>query len=833
MDKIKLFYKTKDIKHLEDIDNKYIKIFKKYIPKIYKKYSKNKNWTKQKICDILIKHYDINIDIYNEENSLDNDVFNKILNIYGKKIKLKHNNDITVNGFSLDVIKSALQKCIRRNNIYSVNCGVEWSLLRCGESDKKGGQQSVITNLRNRLRIIYLEDINIADIEIWKKLDKYTDNININKTKNKKCSKINPNGIELEYNMIKSISLMSQTYHTRICSYLNSFWKLKGKTFFIKYIENFPNVRIILDSIEENKNKTDEENFINSIKEKDPICFYYSKMISENKLFDILYKYYPENKEYIDLSKKWYNEIDNTEAWLSYYIPILIICFEVNIKKMDYIEYEEKWKNIVNNCIKKEPIIMENYIYDIHTKIGNIRGLTKTNYEGIKLFVDEGAYVENEYKPKLYNKKYNNDFYEEIQSFYKFTKILSVSDYEKAKIYIRKKKIAVVGSRTFTDYELMKKELDKYSISEIISGGAIGADKLSEKYSDEKDIDMTIYEPDWKKYGKSAGIIRNKDIVNNSDMVIAFWDRKSKGTKNSIDYANKIGKPLKIIYTKQDGVIQIISEQDIFKYITRAQITCGLSKVDSYFAKLKQNHEDFKKDEIVFVKGPYKTNILYNIFVLFNQIREKMEIPFIKVSEMKLKVTKDVVNYMGENDIIDRHKSNIRFKVDDNKEYTFLIFENLCEEDIPTKIYTGQTSGKWEDCNVKVVDWKLATKCRQFSYKDLEDISYMYQYVITLYFRYLFGVGDTADRNFVIKDNILYGVDEEVINEETNFGKLTKNFKYIRENWSKIEDKIINKLNYIESILVEIEPMIKKLGKYEIFMGKFEGIKKNPISIFL
>ena len=57
-----------------------------------------------------------------------------------------------------------------------------------------------------------------------------------------------------------------------------------------------------------------------------------------------------------------------------------------------------------------------------------------------------------------------------------------------------------------------------------------------------------IFRPDWDRYGKAAGIIRNKDIVENSNMVIAFWDGKSKGTASSIELAKKMDKNLKIVY---------------------------------------------------------------------------------------------------------------------------------------------------------------------------------------------------------------------------------------------------------------------------------------------
>lgn len=100
--------------------------------------------------------------------------------------------------------------------------------------------------------------------------------------------------------------------------------------------------------------------------------------------------------------------------------------------------------------------------------------------------------------------------------------------------------VAVIGSRSFTDYIYLEAVLDTYNlrfslITEIVSGGADGADSLAAKYAREHDIKCKIYKPYWDKYGKSAGFIRNTKIVERADSVIAFWDGESRGTKDSID----------------------------------------------------------------------------------------------------------------------------------------------------------------------------------------------------------------------------------------------------------------------------------------------------------
>jgi hypothetical protein len=112
-------------------------------------------------------------------------------------------------------------------------------------------------------------------------------------------------------------------------------------------------------------------------------------------------------------------------------------------------------------------------------------------------------------------------------------------------------KIAVVGSRTFNDREKLFKELDLFHlakpISLIISGGARGADQLAEDWAQERGISTQIFIPDWETHGKSAGFIRNADIIRSCDECIAFWDGKSRGTLHSINLAKAKKIPLKII----------------------------------------------------------------------------------------------------------------------------------------------------------------------------------------------------------------------------------------------------------------------------------------------
>ena len=106
-------------------------------------------------------------------------------------------------------------------------------------------------------------------------------------------------------------------------------------------------------------------------------------------------------------------------------------------------------------------------------------------------------------------------------------------------------KIAIIGSRTCRKVDI-KTHLDE-SPTSIISGGAKGADTYARDFAKANNIPFTEFLPDYAKYGSLAPLIRNKLIVDHCDMVLAFWDGKSRGTKHTINYAKQQGKPVRII----------------------------------------------------------------------------------------------------------------------------------------------------------------------------------------------------------------------------------------------------------------------------------------------
>ena len=107
-------------------------------------------------------------------------------------------------------------------------------------------------------------------------------------------------------------------------------------------------------------------------------------------------------------------------------------------------------------------------------------------------------------------------------------------------------KVIIAGSRDINDYDVIKLTIKKsgFKISEIVSGGARGVEKLGERYAKENNIVIIKYIPKWNLYGKSAGYKRNVEMAEYADAVICIWDGKSKGTKHMINIAKE--KKLKI-----------------------------------------------------------------------------------------------------------------------------------------------------------------------------------------------------------------------------------------------------------------------------------------------
>ncbi len=105
-------------------------------------------------------------------------------------------------------------------------------------------------------------------------------------------------------------------------------------------------------------------------------------------------------------------------------------------------------------------------------------------------------------------------------------------------------KVAVIGSR-----ELQVNHLEDYlpdHVTEIVSGGARGIDTCAKSYALRHGLKLTEFLPEYAKYGRGAPLRRNITIIEHADLVLAFWDGKSRGTKFVIDNCKKRNIPVAV-----------------------------------------------------------------------------------------------------------------------------------------------------------------------------------------------------------------------------------------------------------------------------------------------
>jgi predicted Rossmann fold nucleotide-binding protein DprA/Smf involved in DNA uptake len=115
------------------------------------------------------------------------------------------------------------------------------------------------------------------------------------------------------------------------------------------------------------------------------------------------------------------------------------------------------------------------------------------------------------------------------------------------------RRIAIVGSRSFTRLDLVEDLVSSLPYGTvIISGGAVGVDRTAEEAGARRGLMVLTYRPEWKKYGRRAGIMRNRLIVEDADEVYAFWNGESQGTASSIKIAKDLNRPVHVIEIRDD-----------------------------------------------------------------------------------------------------------------------------------------------------------------------------------------------------------------------------------------------------------------------------------------
>ena len=112
-------------------------------------------------------------------------------------------------------------------------------------------------------------------------------------------------------------------------------------------------------------------------------------------------------------------------------------------------------------------------------------------------------------------------------------------------------KVIVAGSRGFADYHLLCAKMDfftsDHSAVEVVSGTARGADQLGDRWARERGHAIKKFPADWDAHGKRAGFIRNIQMAEYADALVAFWDGESRGTKHMIEEMRRLDKPVRVV----------------------------------------------------------------------------------------------------------------------------------------------------------------------------------------------------------------------------------------------------------------------------------------------
>lgn len=329
------------------------------------------------------------------------------------QMKIKYRSETSYNGYSLDVLKSGLQKYIRRSDsdraIYSA---IELFLFQCLEVDKKTSklQKSIYTNFIHRLMVILLEDIGVAGLNLWFDLNSLFQNLLNRKGDKKQQIK---SLINITYSLAESKHSRSPSHFNSV---VNAIINNKGEEY-RKYFQHFPTVEKMFEIVSQKKSDETIQNYISCLKKNEIDSIYWARLIDlsdlpRNKkrdlIFDNLLDTKKFDKEEILIMKEWYYELYNIkERFLTFYVPLIyIITGKKNESKIW--DVGENWKKYPIVNLFTPPLEMDEFVLDLHTKIGKRKG------KGVVDFVREGSQVKNEF-----------EVCKEFSNFYNFSKLLS------------------------------------------------------------------------------------------------------------------------------------------------------------------------------------------------------------------------------------------------------------------------------------------------------------------------------------------------------------------------------------------------------------------------
>lgn len=117
---------------------------------------------------------------------------------------------------------------------------------------------------------------------------------------------------------------------------------------------------------------------------------------------------------------------------------------------------------------------------------------------------------------------------------------------------ITKPVVLIFGSRSIKNLQISR-YIRPESCAAIVHGAAIGVDTIADSWAKANNLETVIYKPNYKVYGKRAPLVRDEEMAEFCDVVICFWNGKSRGTRYTFDYAKKLGRKV---------IVHLIEEYD-------------------------------------------------------------------------------------------------------------------------------------------------------------------------------------------------------------------------------------------------------------------------------
>lgn len=110
-------------------------------------------------------------------------------------------------------------------------------------------------------------------------------------------------------------------------------------------------------------------------------------------------------------------------------------------------------------------------------------------------------------------------------------------------------RVIIAGSRDITDQSVVDEAMTRLYLrpTHILSGTARGVDRMGEVWAAKNKVEVLKYPANWGEYGRSAGYRRNELMAKNAEVLVAFWDGESRGTKHMIDLAKKHGLIIHVV----------------------------------------------------------------------------------------------------------------------------------------------------------------------------------------------------------------------------------------------------------------------------------------------